>query len=43
MELQKNLNHFKFWNYFYWKHDKATESGKYYAWQDNMAVDLTAR
>ena len=24
VELQKNLKHFKFWKYFYWKHDKAT-------------------
>ena len=23
-ELQKNLKHFEFWKYFYWKHDKAT-------------------
>ena len=21
---KKNLKHFKFWKYFYWKHDKAT-------------------
>ena len=24
VELQKNLKHFKFWKYFYWKPDKAT-------------------
>ena len=24
MELLKNLKHFKFWKYFYWKHDNAT-------------------
>ena len=23
---KKNLKHFKFWKYFYWKHDKATLS-----------------
>ena len=27
VELQKNLKHFKFWKYFYWKHDKATLKG----------------
>ena len=25
---KKNLKHFKFWKYFYWKHDKATLSVK---------------
>ena len=24
---KKNLKHFKFWKYFYWKHDKATLNG----------------
>ena len=25
LELQKNLKHLKFWSFFYWKHDKATQ------------------
>ena len=37
MELQKNLKHFKFWKYFYWKHDKATLRS--WGYQDSLYLD----
>ena len=33
MELQKNLKHFKFWKYFYWKH-KATLASVYLVYME---------
>ena len=30
MEFERNLKHFKFWEYIYWRHGKATLTLPYY-------------